>query len=79
MYGGCANRVHHHFGGPRPGYHSPAADRPSRGSHTAAQLCSSIEPLAPRTLPSPIVTLIPPAWAVWARVVSQPLSQWGAT
>jgi hypothetical protein len=35
--------------------------KPSRGSQTAAQVCSSIESLAPRTLPSPIVTLIPPA------------------
>ncbi len=30
-----------------------------------------------RTLPSPRQTMMPPAWGVWARLGSQPLSQRG--
>jgi thymidine kinase len=44
--------------------HQSPGDCPSRGSQTATQVCGSIESIAPRTLPSPIVTLIPPGWGV---------------
>ena len=43
-----------------PSHQSWPTVRPSRGSQAADHACSSIESLAPRTLPSPMVTLMPP-------------------